>query len=175
MAQKGVSIVAEGNNESKENQGIPTLASVKAADFLSNPVLFEEVFGPYSLLIKANGITELTEALNKIPGQLTATIIGEEDELIQHADFIRLVMEKAGRVIINGVPTGVEVCPSMHHGGPFPATTDSRFTSVGTDAIKRYVRPVCFQNFPDGLLPEELKTTNPLGIWRMVNSEWGKR
>jgi NADP-dependent aldehyde dehydrogenase len=83
-------------------------------------------------------------------------------------------MEKAGRLIINGVPTGVEVCPAMQHGGPFPATTDTRFSSVGADAIKRFVRPVSFQNFPDSLLPEELKDGNPLGIWRMVNSEWKK-
>jgi NADP-dependent aldehyde dehydrogenase len=83
-------------------------------------------------------------------------------------------MERAGRVIINGVPTGVEVCPSMHHGGPFPATTDSRFTSEGTDAIKRYARPVCFQNFPEALLPAELKTPNPLGIWRLVDNQWKK-
>ena len=175
LGQKGVALLAEAADQPKENQGIPTLASVNAGDFLANPVLFEEVFGPYSLLIKANGIKELTDSLNKIPGQLTATIIGEEDELIQYADFIHLVMEKAGRVIINGVPTGVEVCPSMQHGGPFPATTDSRFTSVGTDAIKRFVRPVCFQNFPEGLLPEELMKGNPLGIWRLYNNEWGRK
>ncbi len=172
LGQKGVAILAETDGRPKENQGIPTLASVSAADFLANPVLFEEVFGPYALLIKADGIKELTDAVHKIQGQLTATIIGEDEELIQYADFIRLVIEKAGRVIINGVPTGVEVCPSMQHGGPFPATTDSRFTSVGTDAIKRFVRPVCFQNFPEVLLPEELKTPNPLEIWRLVNNEW---
>jgi alpha-ketoglutaric semialdehyde dehydrogenase len=77
-----------------------------------------------------------------------------------------------GRLIINGVPTGVEVCPAMQHGGPFPATTDSRFTSVGTDAVKRFVRPVAFQNFPDALLPDELKQSNPLGIWRLFNNEF---
>ena len=127
------------------------------------------------MLVKAATIEELKAALHKLPGQLTATIIGEEDELIQYADFIRLVMEKVGRVIINGVPTGVEVCPAMHHGGPFPATTDSRFTSVGTDAIKRFVRPVSFQNFPDALLPVELKQSNPLGIWRLVNNQQSRQ
>ncbi len=171
LSQKGVSVVAESTEKPKENQGISTLTTVKANDFLVNEVLSEEVFGPYSLLVKANNIEELIAAVHKLPGQLTATIIGEDDELLQFAEFIQLVMEKAGRVIINDVPTGVEVCPSMHHGGPFPATTDSRFTSVGTDAIKRFVRPVSFQNFPDALLPEELKQSNPLGIWRMVNSE----
>jgi NADP-dependent aldehyde dehydrogenase len=174
LAQKGVTLEVESEERSKENQGVSTLASVGAGDFIDNPVLFEEVFGPYSLLVKASTMEELKAAVLNMPGQLTATIIGEESELVQQGDFIQLVMERAGRVIINGVPTGVEVCPSMHHGGPFPATTDSRFTSVGTDAIKRYARPVCFQNFPEALLPEELKTQNPLGVWRLFNSEWKK-
>ncbi|NOT76848.1 MAG: aldehyde dehydrogenase (NADP(+)) [Cyclobacteriaceae bacterium] len=171
LTQKGVSLIAESNQKPKENQGVSTLSTVHAKDFLNNPVLEEEVFGPYSLLVKASSIEELTEAVHKLPGQLTATIIGEEDDLIEYAEFIQLVVEKAGRIIINGVPTGVEVCPSMHHGGPFPATTDSRFTSVGIDAIKRFVRPVSFQNFPDVLLPDELKYSNPLHIWRLVNNE----
>ena len=174
LAQKGITLVAESSEQAKVNQGTSTLAAVNGADFINNPVLFEEVFGPYSLLVKASTIEELKAAVHKIPGQLTATIIGEEDELIQYADFIQLVIEKAGRVIINGVPTGVEVCAAMHHGGPFPATTDSRFTSVGTDAIKRFVRPVSFQNFPDALLPAELKISNPLRIWRLVNNEQKK-
>ena len=174
LAQKGVVVEAVSDDPPKENQGISTLASVAAGDFIDNPTLFEEVFGPYSLLVKASTMDELKAAVAKMPGQLTATIIGEESELAEQAEFIQLVMERAGRVIINGVPTGVEVCPSMHHGGPFPATTDSRFTSVGTDAIKRYARPVCFQNFPESLLPEELKTPNPLGIWRLFDNEWRK-
>jgi len=174
LAQKGVTLEAESEERPKENQGASTLASVSAGDFINNPTLFEEVFGPYSLLVKASTMEELNAAVRKMPGQLTATIIGEESELVQQAEFIQLVMERAGRVIINGVPTGVEVCPSMHHGGPFPATTDSRFTSVGTDAIKRYARPVCFQNFPEALLPAELKTPNPLGVWRLFDNQWMK-
>lgn len=175
LSQKGVTLAAESNESPKENQGTSTLATVSAADFINNPTLVEEVFGPYSLLVKATTIEELKTAVQKIPGQLTATVIGEEDELVKEADFIQLVIEKAGRVIINGVPTGVEVCPSMHHGGPFPATTDARFTSVGTDAIKRFVRPLSFQNFPDALLPAELKQSNPLGIWRVFNNEMSKK
>ncbi len=174
LSQKGVSLAAESNEKAKENQGSSTLTTVNAAEFINNPVLAEEVFGPYSLLVMASNIEELIAALHKIPGQLTATIIGEEDELILYANFIELVVEKVGRVIINGVPTGVEVCPSMHHGGPYPSTTDSRFTSVGIDAIKRFVRPVCFQNFPEALLPAELKQGNPLGIWRLFNNELKK-
>jgi alpha-ketoglutaric semialdehyde dehydrogenase len=174
LAQKGVDVAAESTEKPKENQGTSTLAVVDAIDFLNNPVLEEEVFGPYSLLVKASDIDQLKEAVLKMPGQLTATVIGEDDELIRYGEFIQLLAERAGRLIINGVPTGVEVCPSMHHGGPFPATTDSRFTSVGTDAVKRFVRPVSFQNFPDALLPDELKQNNPLGIWRLYNNELKK-
>lgn len=170
LLEKGVTLVAESSTRPKENQAIPTVATVDARDFLNNPALVEEVFGPYSLLVKAKSKEELYAAIDAIPGQLTSTIIGEEDELVEYADFVQRVMEKAGRVIINGIPTGVEVCPSMHHGGPFPATTDSRFTSVGTDAVKRFVRPLSFQNFPHALLPAELKDDNPLQIWRLVNN-----
>jgi NADP-dependent aldehyde dehydrogenase len=174
LSQNGVTKVAESSVTPVENQGASTLAAVAASDFVDNAVLFEEVFGPYSLLVRASTWDELKSAAMKLQGQLTATIIGNEDELTEHRDLLELIIEKAGRVIINGVPTGVEVCPSMHHGGPFPATTDSRFSSVGTDAIRRYVRPVCFQNFPEALLPDELKTSNPLKIWRLFNNQWTK-
>lgn len=110
----------------------------------------------------------------QLHGQLTVTIIGDEAEAAEYQSVFNLLAEKAGRVVMNGVPTGVEVCPAMQHGGPFPSTTDSRFTSVGTDAIKRFVRPLAFQNFPDSLLPEALKEQNPLKIWRLRNGEWGK-
>jgi 2,5-dioxopentanoate dehydrogenase len=174
LAQPSVVLVSQSAPDQPLNLGVPTLATVEADDFIENPVLIEEVFGPYSLLVQAETMDELKKAVAKIPGQLTCTIMGDENELTQHRDLIELVMERAGRVIINGVPTGVEVCPAMHHGGPFPATTDSRFTSVGTDAIKRFVRPVSFQNFPDGLLPDELKISNPLKIGRLVNGKWSK-
>jgi 2,5-dioxopentanoate dehydrogenase len=171
VSQKEVSVVAQSTTEEPANAGVPTLATVNAKQFQQNPVLQEEVFGPYSLLVQADSIDELKAAIAKIPGQLTCTIIADEQDLINHSDVIDLVMERAGRVIINGVPTGVEVCPSMHHGGPYPSTTDSRFTSVGTDAIKRWVRPVSFQNFPDSLLPDELKNSNPLSLRRLVNGK----
>lgn len=174
LREKGVTLMAESETPAQAQQGIPTVASVKADDFLRNPALVEEVFGPYSLLVVARTREELFQALDAIPGQLTATILGEEQELKEYADFIQRVADRVGRVIINGVPTGVEVCPSMHHGGPFPATTDSRFTSVGIDAAKRWVRPVSFQGFPHDLLPPELQDQNPLGIWRLVNNSWMK-
>lgn len=174
LTQKGVQLVAESPVTPSENDSKPTLASVSLEDFVNNEKLREEVFGPYSLLVQGNKVEELNQALDFIPGQLTATIIGDDDDLKEFATFISNVREKAGRLIINGVPTGVEVCPSMHHGGPFPSTTDSRFTSVGTDAIKRFVRPLSFQNFPAFLLPDELKSENPLNIWRLVNGSWTK-
>ena len=174
LKEKGVTLVAESDTPAGANQGIPTVASVTAGDFLRNPALTEEVFGPYSLLVISDSREELDKTLDAIPGQLTATVIGDEDELKEYAGFIQRLSDRVGRVIINGVPTGVEVCPAMHHGGPFPATTDSRFTSVGIDAVKRWVRPVSFQNFPHDLLPPELQNQNPLGIWRMVNNTWMK-
>lgn len=140
-------------------------------NFLSNPTLEEEVFGPSTLAITASDKIELLQAAKKIHGHLTATVIGTDQELEEHRDLINILEQKAGRLIINGYPTGVEVNHSIVHGGPFPATTDSRTTSVGTLAITRFSRPVCYQNFPEALLPEELKDNNPPGIWRMVDGE----
>jgi 2,5-dioxopentanoate dehydrogenase len=171
LEQTDVALIAQSTSDEPLHAGVPTLATVGAKEFERNPVLMEEVFGPYSLLVQADSIDELKKAIEKIPGQLTCSIMADEQDLINHRDVVDLVMERAGRVIINGVPTGVEVCPAMHHGGPFPATTDSRFSSVGIDAIKRWVRPVSLQNFPDSLLPDELKASNPLGIRRLVNGK----
>lgn len=148
------------------------IATVKASEFLAVPHLREEVFGPFSLLVECADKAELIKVLQSISGQLTATIMGTDKDLAEHRDIISLQTSLAGRVIINEVPTGVEVNSSMVHGGPFPATSDARFTSVGTSAIQRWVRPVCFQGFPDALLPEELQNANPRGIWRTVNNEW---
>jgi NADP-dependent aldehyde dehydrogenase len=172
LAQKGVTVEAQVAGEAPN--GRPVVASVQAADFLKNPALAEEVFGPFSLIIKCKDIDQLHTVLSNLHGQLTSTLIGEESELARHQNIINILREKAGRIIINGVPTGVEVCPAMQHGGPFPSSTDSRFTAVGRDSIKRFVRPVCFQNFPDSLLPDELKEGNPLRILRLVNNELTK-
>lgn len=174
LAQKGVTLEGQSSTEGAKNQGRPVVASVKAEEFLKNPALAEEVFGPFSLIVRCKNLDQLHTVVTHAHGQLTASVIGEENELAQHTNLLNTIIDKAGRLIINGVPTGVEVNPSMQHGGPFPSTTDSRFTSVGTDAIKRFVRPVAFQNFPDSLLPDELKESNPLKIWRLYNSEWKK-
>lgn len=177
LAQKGVKLEVQAEAESKvgdKNQGRPTVASVSAAEFLKNSTLAEEVFGPFTLIIRCKDMNELNTVMNHLHGQLTSSIIGDEAEVAKHTNLTNMLVEKAGRLIINGVPTGVEVCPAQNHGGPYPATTDSRFTAVGTDAIKRFARPVAFQNFPDALLPDELKESNPLNIWRIYNSEWKK-
>lgn len=174
LKQQGVSIEAESSQKGNEHQGHPVIASVNGEQFLKNPLLAEEVFGPFSLIIKCKDLAELHSVVNHGRGQLTSSVIGSEGEIEKHKNLINVLIEKAGRLIVNGVPTGVEVCPSQNHGGPYPATTDSRFTAVGTDAIKRFARPVSFQNFPDALLPNELKENNLLGIWRLYNSEWKK-
>ena len=98
-----------------------------------------------------------------------------EDEMKSNGELIEILKDKCGRFVVNGVPTGVEVALSMHHGGPYPATTDSRFTSVGADGIKRFARPICFQNWSNELLPAELKNENPLALWRTVNNELTKK
>jgi len=174
LEHKGVTIEGESSTNASTGQGKPSVASAEASTFLKNPELAEEVFGPFSLIIKCKDINELHAVVSHLNGQLTASIFGDEKEVAKHSSLVNTLIEKAGRLIINGVPTGVEVCPSMNHGGPFPATTDSRFTAVGADAIKRFARPLAFQSFPNSLLPEELKDNNPLGIWRLFNNALGR-
>ncbi len=171
LAQQGVKLEGKSSAVSENVAGMPAVASISATNFLANELLMEEVFGPYSLIVKCKDCDELLLVIDHLRGQLTSSVIGDENELVKNSDLLQILQEKAGRLIINGVPTGVEVCPSMQHGGPFPSTTDSRFTSVGVDAIKRFVRPVSYQNFPQSLLPMELRDENPLGIWRLINSE----
>ena len=172
---KGVSVKSTGIREGGGYRGVPALLETTAHSFLKDSSLEEEVFGPSTLLITADSRNELIQAALKLNGHLTATIHGNENDLAEYADLISILEQKVGRIIINGYPTGVEVCHSMVHGGPFPATTDSRTTSVGTAAILRFSRPVCYQNFSSALLPDELKDNNPLNIWRLVNGSWQKK
>ena len=174
MTQKGISIEGQSSLPVGKQQGKPVVSSVSASEFLMNPALADEVFGPYSLVVKCKDLAQLHSVVSHLHGQLTCSLFGDEVEITTHQNIINTVIEKTGRLIVNNVPTGVEVCSAMQHGGPFPATTDSRFTAVGSDAIKRFVRPVAFQNFPDSLLPAELKQANPLNIWRLFNNEWTK-
>jgi alpha-ketoglutaric semialdehyde dehydrogenase len=107
----------------------------------------------------------------RLEGSLSATIHGTEEDLANHRDLVTVLQRKAGRLIFNGYPVGIEVCHSMHHGGPYPATTHSHFTSIGTRAVSRFVRPVCYQDWPDAMLPVELQNANPRGVMRMVDGE----
>ncbi|HVR84225.1 MAG TPA: aldehyde dehydrogenase (NADP(+)) [Planctomycetota bacterium] len=142
-----------------------------AAHFLSEARLREEVFGPATLLVRCGTRDELEHAARAMEGHLTATIHGTDADLKEFAPLMAILEERVGRIVLNGFPTGVEVCPSMNHGGPYPATTDGKFTSVGTAAIYRFVRPVCYQNFPDSSLPQELRNKNARKIWRLVDSK----
>ncbi len=174
LAQKDVETVSVSSVAPKENQGTPTIATVHAHVFLDNPVLHQEIFGPYSLVIKCKDANEMLEVAKHLEGQLTSTLMATVNDVRENDELVEAVKNICGRFILNGVPTGVEVCLSMHHGGPFPATTDSRYSSVGADGIKRFARPVSFQNWANELLPDELKNENPLHIWRTVNNELTK-
>ena len=173
--RKDLTVVAEGapatNNPFAAGAA---LYQTDISSFMASPELSEEHFGPSTLLIRFKSKAQILEAARRLKGHLTATIHGTEDDLHEFPELIAILETKVGRILFNGFPTGVEVCHSMVHGGPYPATTDSRTTSVGTQAIFRFVRPVCYQDFPDSALPAELRNANPLGVWRMVNGEMTK-
>lgn len=153
-------------------KAVPLFTSVKAADWINEQSMQHEVFGPFTLLIRCRNDQELLNVAAKLEGQLTATIHALDDDLALFHLLSGQLIDKVGRIILNGVPTGVNVAKAMQHGGPFPATTDSRFTAVGPDAIKRFARPVCFQNWNNEWLPYELKNENPLNLLRWVNGGW---
>lgn len=175
LAEPGVEILAESAQASElKTQSQATVARVSGQDFIKHPTLQEEVFGPFSLLVVCEDAAELQLALSKLKGQLTAALFGEPAEVVQFPQIVRTLSRISGRFIMNAVPTGVEVCPSMHHGGPFPSSTDAKFSSVGRHSILRFVRPQSFQEWDDSLLPDELKDSNPLKIWRLFDNEWRK-
>lgn len=176
LAYSKVSLIAESNsiNPDLTNQSVARVASVNAADFLAAPELQEEVFGPFSLLVIADSLKELNDVIDVLAGQLTITLMSWEREIQAYPELLAKLSDKAGRLILNGMPTGVEVCAAMQHGGPFPATNDSRFTSVGSNAIYRFARPVAWQDWDNAMLPDELKAENPLGIFRIMDLKWTK-
>ena len=174
LAQEDVILVAESEAPAAHDWGTAALATVTAKNFLGNALLHQEVFGPYSLVVRCSNTREMIEVAKHLEGQLTCTLMATENELQHYGELIDVLENICGRIIFNGVPTGVEVCLGMQHGGPFPATTDARFTSVGADGIRRFLRPVAFQNWPDRFLPDELKNENPLNIYRTVNNELTK-
>ncbi|WP_407427898.1 aldehyde dehydrogenase (NADP(+)) [Arcticibacter sp.] len=152
-----------------EKQPVPTLFSADHTAFSQDPSLEEELFGPSGIVVNTPSKAELLQFANKLSGHLTATVHATDEDLANYKELFDILEQKVGRILINGFPTGVEVSHAMVHGGPYPATSDSRTTSVGTAAIFRFTRPVCYQSFADFLLPDELKDENPLAIWRLVN------
>ena len=149
--------------------GSPALAEIKAADWLKHPLFHQEVFGAFGLMVVYRDHVELLDIAQQLEGQLTITVWAELEELKNNLKLVNLLQEKCGRLLFKGAPTGVEVGHAMQHGGPFPSTTASQTTSVGSYAIKRFARPIAFQDMPQELLPEALMDANPLGIWRTVN------
>jgi NADP-dependent aldehyde dehydrogenase len=170
LAQPELSVVANYDTDVKENYARQAITTVEGKTFLANTTLHQEVFGPFSMVVQCESIEQMESIISNLEGQLTGTLIAD-DEADKYANIISALQNRVGRLIYNGVPTGVEVCPSMVHGGPYPASTDSRFTAVGINSIKRWVRPFSFQDWPNNLLPDELKNENPLGISRNVDGK----
>jgi alpha-ketoglutaric semialdehyde dehydrogenase len=166
-----VKVMATGLTTEKKRSAIPNAFKTTVAAFLKDVSLQEEVFGPSALHVVAGSREELIDAIRQLKGQLTLSVWGTPQDLVDYSDIFVQLELKGGRIICNGVPTGVEVTHAMMHGGPYPATTDSKYTSVGTQAIYRFTRPVCYQNYPQHLLPAPLRNENPLNVWRHVNGQ----
>lgn len=169
ISQKGINVSADYPSDTNPNYAKQTVTTVDGATFLKNATLHQEVFGPYSIVVQCDNARQLEEVILKLEGQLTGTIMADAVEVSKYPNIVSALQNRVGRIIFNGVPTGVEVCPSMMHGGPFPASTDSRFTAIGAHAIKRWVRPFSYQDWPKQLLPDALKDDNPLGIIRNID------
>jgi NADP-dependent aldehyde dehydrogenase len=167
----GVKLVAEGPESTAEGFAVSSaLFETDAASFLGSN-LESEIFGPTTLLVRHSSRDQVLAIARSLEGHLTATIHGTEQDLHEFADLIAILETKVGRLVFNGFPTGVEVTHAMVHGGPYPSTSDGRSTSVGSQAIFRFTRLICYQGFPDSTLPDELKDANPLGIWQMINGQ----
>lgn len=163
LQQNGLELLTS-ERFTKPLQAIPTLAKVSSTEFINNKQLHEEVFGPFSIIVECENEIEMNNVAKSIKGQLTCTVFGTNHDLRKNSELTKNLKQICGRFVINDVPTGVEVCLAMQHGGPFPATTDSRFTAVGGDAILRFCRPLAWQNCPEEFLPAELKDLNPLNL-----------
>jgi len=171
ISQNGLTITADYNSDVQTNFARQTITTVEGKTFLENPTLHQEVFGPFSMVVQCENANEMETIISKLEGQLTGTVISDDSEISNYSGVVSALQNRVGRIIFNGVPTGVEVCPSMLHGGPYPASTDSRFSAVGIHSIKRWVRPFSYQDWPNDLLPDALKNENPLQISRLVNNE----
>ena len=170
LSQSEITVTADYDVDVKNNYARQAITTVEGKTFLENTALHQEVFGPYSIVVQCENENQLEAIISKLEGQLTGTVIADNNEVENYNEVISALQNRVGRIIFNGVPTGVEVCPSMVHGGPYPASTDSRFTAVGIHSIKRWVRPFSYQDWPNNLLPDELKNENPLEISRLVNN-----
>ncbi len=168
-AQKNVRVLAQAKSSGDANRATPTLFATEAAVFLANDSLQEEIFGPSSLVVWCAHREERDRVVTALHGSLTATIHGTDEDLNKNKELVVQLEAIAGRLVINGFPTGVEVSHAIVHGGPYPSLSDGRSTSVGSNAIYRFTRLVCYQNFPDAQLPAELQNANPLGLSRLVN------
>lgn len=172
LANGGFSEVGKLDRPVEDNFAQQHVIAVSAERFINNKAFHQEVFGPFSVVVRCKDKKELDEVLQHLEGQLTGTVLSsDEGELEKFSQSVDVLRSKVGRLIYNNVPTGVDVSPAMTHGGPFPATTDSKFTSVGLTAVKRWVRPVSYQDWPNKLLPRELQNENPLGILRTINKK----
>ena len=167
-------VVSTVQAQESATQAVPVLFETDAATWMQNEALANEIFGPSSVAVRAKTRDELLEMAEGLDGTLTASVFGTQEDMDEYRDLISVLETKAGRLIFNGFPTGVEVSPAMNHGGPYPATGDPKFTSVGTASILRFLRPVCFQNFPQSLLPVELQNANERGIWRTIDGRLTK-
>jgi alpha-ketoglutaric semialdehyde dehydrogenase len=169
----GVELAAHtsGAGANPQTDGAAALLVADAATYGRNPRLARELYGPATLAVRCASRDEVLDFARALGGHLTATIHATERDLVEYADLLAILRRKVGRLIVNGFPTGVEVSHAMHHGGPYPATTDPRATSVGSAAVQRFARPMCFQDFPDAALPEELREANPRRVWRLVDGE----
>lgn len=161
--------LTRGQSDASANRAQGTLFTVDAAQFMADETLRQEIFGPSSLIVRAQNIQQMGSVVDLLEGQLTATLLFDEEDTDSVSSLIPRLEQKVGRILGNGWPTGVEVCHAMVHGGPYPATSDSRTTSVGSLAIQRFLRPICYQNLPDALLPAALRANNPLNVARRVD------
>jgi NADP-dependent aldehyde dehydrogenase len=168
-SQQDIQILANGSLVEGVNRAHPVLFKTTGNVLATNHELSEEIFGPTSVVVEMKSKEEVLSAARNLSGHLTATVHGTDADLIEYKELLDILEQKVGRIVINGFPTGVEVCHAMVHGGPYPSTTDGRSTSVGTAAIFRFTRAVCYQSMPQVLLPAELKNENPLAISRLVN------
>jgi alpha-ketoglutaric semialdehyde dehydrogenase len=169
VSQDKVTVTANYTSNVQNNYAAQAIVTVAGKTFLENPTLHLEVFGPFSVIVQCENASELETVIASLEGQLTGTVISDANEVANYPAVIAALQNRVGRIIFNGVPTGVEVCESMVHGGPYPASTDSRFTAVGIGSIKRWVRPFSYQDWPNDLLPNELKNDNPSNIFRVID------